>query len=135
MSVQRPCAKGIAARCDRETYPVYPQPAHHARQRHGGGIRRRDERLFNQAANRNQERFDEDCIFWLTAEEAAALRCKDNPSRVRVLEIYRDPAAYQAHLQTPHFKKFRAGTDLMVKSRKPIDATPVSFATKPGITT
>ena len=60
---------------------------------------------------------------------------KDNPSRVRVLEIYRDPAAYQAHLQTPHFKKFREATNLMVKSRTLIDATPISFATKPGITT
>jgi quinol monooxygenase YgiN len=52
-----------------------------------------------------------------------------------VLEIYRDPAAYQAHLQTPHFKKFREATNLMVKSRTLIDATPISFATKPGITT
>src|SRR5262245_43570868 len=34
--------------------------------------------------------------------------------RVRVFEIYRDAAAYQAHLQTPHFKKFRATTDVMV---------------------
>jgi len=57
---------------------------------------------------------------------------KDNPSRVRVFEIYRDQAAYQAHLQTPHFKKFRATTDAMVNSRKLIDATAVSLATKPG---
>ncbi|MGB7988873.1 MAG: putative quinol monooxygenase [Candidatus Methylophosphatis roskildensis] len=59
---------------------------------------------------------------------------KDNPGRVRVFEIYRDPAAYQAHLQTPHFGKFRATTDAMVKSRKLIDATPMSLATKPGVT-
>ncbi len=58
---------------------------------------------------------------------------KDNPGRVRVFEIYRDPAAYQAHLQTSHFKKFRAATDDMVKSRKLIDATPISLATKPGV--
>lgn len=58
---------------------------------------------------------------------------KDNPGRVRVFEIYRDPAAYQAHLQTPHFKTFRATTDAMVKSRKLIDATPISLATKPGV--
>ena len=58
---------------------------------------------------------------------------KDNPGRVRVFEIYRDPPAYQAHLQTPHFKKFRATTDAMVKSRKLIDAIPLSLATKPGV--
>lgn len=59
---------------------------------------------------------------------------KDNPSRVRVFEVYRDPAAYQAHLLTPHFKKFRATTEAMVKSRKLIDATAISLATKPGVT-
>jgi quinol monooxygenase YgiN len=58
---------------------------------------------------------------------------KDNPGRVRVFEIYRDPAAYQTHLQTAHFRKFRATTDGMVKARKLIDATPISLATKPGV--
>jgi quinol monooxygenase YgiN len=62
-----------------------------------------------------------------------AVADKDNPALVRVFEIYRDPAAYQAHLQTPHFKKFRATTDTMVTSRKLMDVTPVSLATKPGV--
>jgi quinol monooxygenase YgiN len=56
------------------------------------------------------------------------------PGRVQVFEIYRDPAAYQAHLSTPHFKKFRATTDAMVRSRTLIDAAPLSLATKPGVT-
>ena len=59
---------------------------------------------------------------------------KEDPVRVRVFEIYRDPAAYEAHLLTPHFKRFRATTDVMVRSRKLIEATPLSLATKPGIT-
>ena len=59
---------------------------------------------------------------------------KSTPGRVSVFEIYRDAAAYQAHLQTPHFKKFRATTDAMVRSRTLIDATPLSLATKPGAT-
>jgi len=59
---------------------------------------------------------------------------KDDPSRVRVFEIYRDAAAYQAHLLTSHFKAFRAATDAMVKSRKLVDAVPISLATKPGVT-
>jgi quinol monooxygenase YgiN len=63
-----------------------------------------------------------------------AIADKDNPVFVRVFEIYLDPAAYQAHLQTPHFKKFRDSTNSMVIARKLIDATPVSLATKPGAT-
>ena len=55
------------------------------------------------------------------------------PGRVRVFEIYRDPAAYQDHLSTPHFKKFRTTTDAMIRSRTLIDATPLSLATKPGV--
>ena len=47
-----------------------------------------------------------------------AVADKDNPAFVRVFEVYRDPAAYQAHLQTPHFKKFRDTTNAMVTSRK-----------------
>ena len=59
---------------------------------------------------------------------------KQDPGRVRVFEIYRDRAAYEAHLLTPHFKKFRVATEAMVKSRKLVEATPLSLATKPGAT-
>ena len=58
---------------------------------------------------------------------------KDNPARVRVFEIYRDATAYEAHVQTTHFRKFRTTTDSMVRTRKLIDANPVSLATKPGV--
>jgi len=50
-----------------------------------------------------------------------------------VFEIYRDAAAYEAHLLTPHYKKFRATTDAIVKSRKLIDVKAISLATKPGV--
>ena len=55
---------------------------------------------------------------------------KENPARIRVFEIYRDEDAYKTHLQTTHFKKFRATTDDMVKSRKLIDTVPISLAAK-----
>src|SRR4051794_7684686 len=32
---------------------------------------------------------------------------KDNPAHVTVFEIYRDREAYLAHLQTPHFLKYK----------------------------
>jgi 4-carboxymuconolactone decarboxylase len=62
-----------------------------------------------------------------------AVAATDNPGRVRVFEIYRDAAAYQAHLLTPHFRKFRETTDAMVKSRKLMDVTAISLAAKPGM--
>ena len=56
---------------------------------------------------------------------------KDNPGRITVFEVYRDIDAYKAHIETPHFKQFRAATDTMVKSRKLIDTVPISLAAKP----
>jgi quinol monooxygenase YgiN len=55
---------------------------------------------------------------------------KENTGRVHVFEIYRDIEAYRAHIQTPHFKKFRDTTDRMVRSRKLIDAVAISLAAK-----
>lgn len=63
-----------------------------------------------------------------------AVADKQNPNFIRVFEIYRDPSAYQAHLKTAHFMKFRDATNAMVTSRKLMDATPISLATKPGAT-
>jgi quinol monooxygenase YgiN len=57
---------------------------------------------------------------------------KDNPSRVIVFEIYSDGNAYAAHLETPHFKKFRATTEKMVKSRKLADVVPIMLGAKPA---
>ena len=55
---------------------------------------------------------------------------KENPGRVIVFEIFQDEDAYKTHVQTPHFQKFRARTDNMVKSRRLIDTVPLSLAAK-----
>jgi quinol monooxygenase YgiN len=55
---------------------------------------------------------------------------KDNPSRIKVFEIYRDVGAYQAHLQTDHFKKYKAATATMVKSLKLIRTIPIMLGAK-----
>src|SRR3954447_5937275 len=73
-------------------------------------------------------RLEDGCIALYAVAE------KDNPASVRVFEVYRDAAAYQAHLQTPHFQKFRSTTEPMVKARRLLDAVPVSLATKQGLT-
>jgi len=55
---------------------------------------------------------------------------KENPARITVFEIYQDDDAYQLHLQTAHFKTFRATTDSAVRSRKLVDTVPISLAAK-----
>lgn len=58
---------------------------------------------------------------------------KDNPTHITILEIYADTAAYKAHLQTPHFIKYKTGTNEMVKSLELVDAIPIALATKPKL--
>ncbi len=50
---------------------------------------------------------------------------KDNPTHITILEIYADTAAYKAHLQTPHFIKYKTGTENMVKSLELVVAVPL----------
>jgi quinol monooxygenase YgiN len=58
---------------------------------------------------------------------------KENPSRVRVFEMYTDEMAYRSHLQTPHFGKFRDTTDRMMTARKMHETTPILLGAKPNI--
>jgi len=46
---------------------------------------------------------------------------KDMPTQVRILEIYKDQQAYQSHLKTEHFLKYKTNTLPMVKSLKLVD--------------
>lgn len=43
-----------------------------------------------------------------------AVQEKDNPTHFTILEIYADSAAYRNHLQTPHFIRYKTGTQGMV---------------------
>ena len=40
----------------------------------------------------------------------------EKPTSIRIVEIYRDEAAYQAHLATPHFLRYKTGTQHMIES-------------------
>jgi quinol monooxygenase YgiN len=55
---------------------------------------------------------------------------KDNPTRIRVFEIYRDVDAYKSHLESAHFKKYKITTEKMVKSLKLVQTTPVMLGAK-----
>jgi quinol monooxygenase YgiN len=55
---------------------------------------------------------------------------KDNPAHITVFEIYGDRESYLAHLQTPHFLKYKATVEKMVKSLKLILVDPVVLGAK-----
>lgn len=55
-----------------------------------------------------------------------SMQTKEDPCKIYILEIYADQAAYQSHIQTAHFKKYKEGTAKMVKSLKLIDVNPLA---------
>jgi quinol monooxygenase YgiN len=62
-----------------------------------------------------------------------AIADKGNPSHITILEIYADTAAYQSHIETPHFKKYKETVLHMVKSLELIDVNLIGFAKKPDM--
>ena len=59
-----------------------------------------------------------------------AVALKDNPSQIRLFETYADTAAYKAHLESPHFKKYKATTQGMVKALRLIETDPILLGAK-----
>jgi len=60
-----------------------------------------------------------------------ALSDKHNPLHVTILEIYADTAAYQKHITTAHFKKYKETVKDMVKSLALVDVDLIAAAKKP----
>jgi quinol monooxygenase YgiN len=54
---------------------------------------------------------------------------KENPTQVRILEIYTSREAYELHLKTPHFQTYKTSTFKMVKSLKLIDMEAIDAET------
>ena len=68
------------------------------------------------------------------AEEPGVLclfpnQMKEDSTQIRILEIYASQQAYQHHIQTAHFQKYKQGTFHMVKSLKLQDLTPLATET------
>lgn len=57
----------------------------------------------------------------------------DDPSHITILEIYADTAAYKAHIETAHFKKYKATVQNMVKSLELVNVNIIGTAKKPGM--
>lgn len=58
---------------------------------------------------------------------------KENPTEIRILEIYADKKAYESHLQTPHFKHYKETTLKMVESLRLVDMEAIDEGTMPQI--
>jgi quinol monooxygenase YgiN len=54
----------------------------------------------------------------------------DRPTNIRLLEVYADRSAYEAHIRSPHFVKYKTSTERMVKSLKLIETTPILLCAK-----
>jgi quinol monooxygenase YgiN len=54
---------------------------------------------------------------------------KESPTQIRILEIYANRQAYEAHLKTPHFQKYKTSTLKMVKSLKLVDMDSIDSLT------
>ena len=54
---------------------------------------------------------------------------KENPNQVRILEIYATQAAYEHHLTTPHFQKYKTTTLNMVKQLTLVEMEAIDTAT------
>ena len=59
-----------------------------------------------------------------------AVSVKDAPEKVRILEVYANRQAYEAHIQTPHFLKYKTATAGMVRSLNLVDANPIALSAK-----
>jgi quinol monooxygenase YgiN len=61
-----------------------------------------------------------------------AVSIKESGETIRILEAYADQAAYQSHLSTPHFLKYKTLTANMVRSLALLETDPICLSTKPG---
>jgi quinol monooxygenase YgiN len=58
---------------------------------------------------------------------------KDDPTQIRILEIYASRDAYELHIKSPHFQKYKTSTVAMVKSLQLVDMQAVDAKAMPLI--
>jgi quinol monooxygenase YgiN len=60
----------------------------------------------------------------------SAVALKQNAAQIRILEVYADQDAYEAHIRSPHFLKYKNGTAKMVRSLTLHETAPVRLCAK-----
>jgi quinol monooxygenase YgiN len=61
-----------------------------------------------------------------------AVAIKDDPTRIRIFETYANMDAYNAHIQSPHFLKYKTGTQHMIRNLNLIETDPIALGARPG---
>lgn len=59
-----------------------------------------------------------------------AVSVRDHPENVRLFEMYLNQAAYESHIQSPHFKRYKAETQSMVRSLTLVETDPILLGSK-----
>ena len=59
-----------------------------------------------------------------------AVSLKEHPEQIRLFESYRDAAAYDSHVESPHFKRYKDRTRQMVKRLTLLDTEPILLGSK-----
>ncbi len=54
----------------------------------------------------------------------------ESPTSIRLLEVYASRSAYEAHIRSPHFVKYKTATETMVTSLRLVEATPILLCAK-----
>lgn len=54
----------------------------------------------------------------------------DDPTKIRLLEVYASRAAYEAHIRAPHFLKYKTSTEKMVRSLRLLETKPILLCAK-----
>jgi len=73
----------------------------------------------------------------LAAEQQASVRSEpgvlmlhsvqiaDDPTQIRLLEVYASRAAYEAHIRAPHLLTYKTATATMVRALRLVDTQPI----------
>lgn len=59
-----------------------------------------------------------------------AISVKGSPEQIRIVEVYADQQAYEVHLASPHFLKYKSATAGMVRSLRLIETDPIVLRKK-----
>ena len=62
-----------------------------------------------------------------------AVSDKKDPSNITILEIYADTTAYQSHILTDHFKRYKEIVKEMVTSLELVDVNLIGYNKKTGL--
>ncbi|MBW6525920.1 antibiotic biosynthesis monooxygenase [Sphingomonas sp. RHCKR7] len=54
----------------------------------------------------------------------------ERPTAVRLLEVYASRAAYEAHIRSPHFLRYKSSTERMVRSLRLVETRPILLCAK-----